>query len=157
MDNTHTCTSSFGNLYYSSDCSCNGYVTPDSNITDWSRPIAKCVAGDYSKMAVNGVIYNKQTLTNDMWVELPAYAKQFSVAGIYQIQPTPDCEGSVAICRVRQKNIWLRIPVDIMDTSVGQKIYRIEFKHRYSLENMSLYFSYTIQDDDPKKPYVYMK
>lgn len=144
--------------YSLADCGCSQYVSPDSSIADWSKPLTRCVAGDYSEICKHGVVYNKQTLTDDLWVELPACAKQFSMCGVYQIQPEPrDCEASAPVCSIRQRNIWLRIPTAFIDTSTGQKIYRIEFKHKCSLENMSLYFSYTVQDDNPAKPYVYMR
>ena len=144
--------------YSSAECRCSKYVSPDSSIVDWSKPVMRCLAGDYSAMSANCVIYNKQTLTDDLWVELPSSAKQFSIAGVYQIQPDPqNCQVSVPIYSIKHKNIWLRIPSALVDTSAGQKIYRIEFKHKCSLENMSLYFSYIVQDDNPAKPYVYMR
>lgn len=134
------------------------HVSRDSNITDWSQPITKCLAGDYATLSSRNVVYNKNTLTGDMWVKLPPCAKQFSVAGIYQIQPQPQCpEDGRLTCSMRYRNIWLRIPIQFMDVSPGLKVYRIEFKHMHNLENMSLYISYTVQDDDPAKPYVYMK
>lgn len=131
------------------------YAGSDSSLTDWSRPVTKCVATDYSRVASNNTIYNKDTLTEDMWIELPAYAKQFAVSGIFQIHPNSGgC--SIPMCSVRQKNIWVRIPIEVVDTSPGDKIYRIEFKNTSSLERMWLYFSYTIQDDKPCRSYVYM-
>lgn len=132
------------------------FATTDSKITDWSRPVTKCVAGDYSEISLHNTIYNKKTLTDDMWIEMPTYTKQFLVSGVYPIHPTTECLSAVPICSVKHKNIWLRIPISVMDTSAGHKIYRLEMQHECTLENMTLYFSYTIQDDEPCKPYVYM-
>lgn len=145
-----------GSGFSSFEYECSQYAVRDSSITDWSKPVTRCIAGDYSSIAVNSVVYNKQTLTDDIWIELPASTKQFSISGVYQIHPSSECKPEKIPC-VKYRNIWLRIPVHLVDTSVGQKIYRVEFKHKCSLENMSLYFSYTIQDDNPPKPYVYMK
>ena len=144
--------------YDPSECGCTEFASRDSSMADWSEPLAKCSAGSYSEVSSHSIIYNKQSLTNDIWIELPVAAKQFSIAGVYPIQPEPeDKTVSVPVCSMRQRNIWLRIPTSFVDTSPGQKIYRIEFKHKFSLENMSLYFSYTIQDDNPAKSYVYMR
>lgn len=128
----------------------------DSNITDWSQPVTKCTAGNFCDMSLHNIIYNKKALTEDMWIELPAYAKQYLVSGLYQIDSSSKCNESISMYDVKHKNIWLRIPISVMDTSPGSKIYRLEMKHNRTLENMSLYFSYTIQDDEPCKPYVYM-
>lgn len=139
-----------------SSAGCESFATPDSKITDWSRPVTKCIAGDYTDLSLHNIIYNKKALTEDMWIELPAYAKQYLVSGLYQIDSSSKCNESISMYDVKHKNIWLRIPISVMDTSPGSKIYRLEMKHNRTLENMSLYFSYTIQDDEPCKPYVYM-
>lgn len=154
MQSSNISASPYGNSCNSSEC--DESATMDSKVTDWSRPITKCIAGDYKDVSTSSTIYNKNTLTDDMWVELPRYAKPFSVCGLYQIQPAVDCKQSVPTCTIRHKNIWLRIPILVMDTSAGSKIYRLELKHNSTLESMSLYFGYTIQDDQPCKPYVYM-
>lgn len=130
-------------------------ATPDTRVVDWSRPVTRCVADDYSKLALNNNIYNADTLSRDLWVELPAAIKQFVVTGVHPIKS--NCAESLPITEVFYKNLWLRIPIELVDTSSGYKIYRIECQHRTTLETMSLYFSYIIQDDNPAKPYIYMK
>lgn len=157
MDNTSACNSPLHNMQSSVNCSPSDRPSLDSNIVDWSRPITKCIAGEYADLAVNNTVYNKNTLTDDIWIELPAYAKQFLVCGIYQINPNAASLDSLPLHTVRHKNIWLRIPTQVVDTSAGHKIYRAEFKHKHTLELMILYFNYTIQDDQPCKPYVYMR
>lgn len=130
-------------------------ATPDTQVVDWSRPVTRCVADDYNKLALNNTVYNADTLSRDLWVELPAKIKQFVIIGVHPIKG--NCSESLPIRDVFYKNIWLRIPIELVDTSSGYKIYRIECQHRTTLEPMSLYFSYTIQDDNPAKPYIYMK
>lgn len=130
-------------------------ATPDTQVVDWSRPITRCVADDYNKLALNNVIYNADTLSRDLWVELPAEIKQFVVIGVHLIKG--NCTESLPISDVFYKNTWLRIPINLVDTSSGHKVYKVECQHRTTLEVMSLYFSYTIQDDSPAKPYIYMK
>lgn len=158
MDTSSAFTSPLRNQHSSVDCYYGKHARPDSNITDWSKPITRCLAGDYSDLAANNIVYNKRALTDDMWIELPAYAKQFAVCGVYQIDSSSDsCTDSLPVCAVRHKNIWLRIPIHVLDLSAGHKIYRVEFKHKSTLELMALYFNYIVQDDQPPKPYVYMK
>lgn len=135
-----------------------GFGRADKNIpyiVDWSRSVTKSVAGDYEDIGVNSIVYNKKSLSEFMWVELPRLAKNFIVAAITQIQPMQS--ESLDISQVSQENIWLKIPVALIDVTAGQKIYKMQLKHNSLEDTMTLYFSYIIQDDEPDKSYVYMK
>ena len=52
---------------------------------------------------------------------------------------------------------WLRIVFPVLDQDAGLHIYKITFVNRYTDDVVSAYISYTIQDDNPNKPYIYMR
>lgn len=51
---------------------------------------------------------------------------------------------------------WVRIPTSFLDISIGLHVYRMSFVNRYTNDVISIYFGYTLQNDDPYKPYIYM-
>lgn len=58
---------------------------------------------------------------------------------------------------VRQSPTWLRFQTNFMNTSVGLHVYKLTFVHTVTNIVATLWFSYTIQNDNPDKPYIYMK
>ena len=107
---------------------------------NWSKFVTKTIACDYSSVAQNSPIYNSATLESVMWVELPAVAKNFS-----------------DITTIEQANIWLKIPIALLDITEGVKVYQAHFTHNSVADTLTLYFGYTIQDDEPATPYVYLQ
>ena len=51
---------------------------------------------------------------------------------------------------------WVDIPVDLLNLSIGLHTYSLEFINLVTGDTFYQYFNYTIQDDDPDKPYIYM-
>lgn len=141
----------------------NGYTLEglgraDKNIpyiVDWSKFVSKCIAGSYEDISAHSTIYNVNSISSVMWVQLPELAKNFLIDSIGQIQP--QSTASLDLTEVTQENIWITIPTSIMDITSGQKIYKIHLTHSQLEDSMTLYFSYTVQDDNPDKSYVYMK
>ena len=122
-------------------------------LIDWSKAVAKASAGTLDDINHNSLVYNKQGLSDFMYIELPPEAKQLTVKSIEQIQST----GAVLIdmSKVTKEGIWLKIDTSVLDTSAGKKIYKITFDSADS-SIPALYFGYIIQDDAPNKSYVYM-
>ena len=58
---------------------------------------------------------------------------------------------------VRQSPTWLKFQTNFIDTSVGLHVYKFTFVHTITNVVATLWFSYTIQNDNPDKPYIYMK
>lgn len=51
---------------------------------------------------------------------------------------------------------WVNIPTSVLKTDVGFHKYQFEFVDCVTLDTLHLYCAYTIQDDNPEKPYIYM-
>ena len=51
---------------------------------------------------------------------------------------------------------WVDIPIDCIDLNAGLHTYALEFINLVTGDTFYQYFNYTIQDDKPAKPYIYM-
>lgn len=52
---------------------------------------------------------------------------------------------------------WVDIKQSLLNTSIGQHTYRLVFTINDHMLTASCWFSYIIQDNNPDKPYIYMK
>lgn len=52
---------------------------------------------------------------------------------------------------------WIDIESDYINQSEGQHIYKVSMINKYSQDVFDLFFSYIVQNDNPDKPYIYMK
>lgn len=52
---------------------------------------------------------------------------------------------------------WIDILTECLDTAPGKHIYKLSFVDTYTDDQLSLYFTYTIQQDNPDQDYVYME
>lgn len=144
------------------DLIANGYIVENIGradktrpvLVDWSKKVTSAIAGDYEDVSHNSTIYNKKTLSEHMLIELPTLAKNFSLTGMTKMQPTEEEVSDIS--SIIQDNIWLKVPTELLDTTAGKKVYKIQLKHKSLDDTMSLYFGYNIQDDEPDKSYVYM-
>lgn len=56
----------------------------------------------------------------------------------------------------RESPTWLKFKTDFINKEIGLHIYKVTFVNTVTDVLASLWFSYTIQNDNPDKPYVYM-
>ena len=144
------------------DLIANGYIVENIGRADktrpvlvnWSKKVTSSTAGDYEDVGHNSPIYNKKTLSEYIWIELPTLAKNFLLTGMTKMQPSQEEVSDIS--SIIQDNIWLKVTTELLDTTAGKKVYKIYLKHKCLDDTMSLYFGYNIQDDEPDKSYVYM-
>ena len=140
----------------------NGYIVENLEkfnnthpvLSDWSERVNRSIACDYKDVGHHSPVFNKKLLDGYIWVELPDVSKNFVFTSIEQIQPSQAAVSDVS--SIIQDNIWLKVPIDLLDINTGKKLYKICLKHKCIDDVMSLYFGYNIQDDSPDRPYVYM-
>lgn len=53
--------------------------------------------------------------------------------------------------------VWYQLPFEQLNQSPGHHKYRMRFVQTQTGLTVSLYFAYILQDDNPEKPYIYMK
>jgi hypothetical protein len=61
-------------------------------------------------------------------------------------------EYNMCLCRA-----WIDVPVTSLDLSTGYHLYTVQLVNIHTNDIANLYFSYTIQNDEPEKPYLYLK
>lgn len=66
-----------------------------------------------------------------------------------------DCKHMPCDC-CGQDRPWLYLPSQLFDFSVGYHLYRLSFLVEKTRDMFYCYISYTLQDSDPEKPYIYM-
>ena len=124
--------------------------------TQWV-PIQALEACNYQDLPKNTLVINKLNLEYFLWVHIPRFANDFELFQVDEIMPN---NGELIKFRYfmkrEYKKPWIRITSKILNTEVGQHIYRLHFVHEFTKDVISLYFSYIIQDDNPCKPYIYM-
>ena len=52
---------------------------------------------------------------------------------------------------------WVDVPVTSLNLASGYHAYTMQFVSKHTKFTINLYFSYTIQDDNPDRPYLYLK
>lgn len=52
--------------------------------------------------------------------------------------------------------LWIDIPVENLNLDIGMHVYTLEFVNTATGDTVFEYFCYTIQSDNPDKPYIYM-
>lgn len=121
-------------------------------------PMCNLTAVCYNDLSSHTPVINKSTIDHFMWIYIPCDVvvdhQLFAIDSIL-----PNKEPIDFLDRVYQecRRPWLRVESALLDLSPGKHIYKISFVNWYTHDVQSLYVSYVIQDDDPDKPYIYMK
>ena len=111
----------------------------------------------YNDLSLVAKTFNRASLDYFLWVHLPEEFKYCSFVQIDELLPKRRCI-DVGPAIERQKcRPWLRIVFPVLDQDAGLHIYKITFVNRYTDDVVSAYISYAIQDDNPNKPYIYMR
>lgn len=130
-----------------------------NNIIDYTS-IDILDSGKYEEASSLHKVFNYRCLNEELLVKLPEVIlpRKFQLSSIFQVSPVIKELDSIHVESCKQTNTWLIIPWNILDRSVGYHIYKIVFRNLYMPTfDCDVYFSYTIQNDDPEKPYIYMK
>lgn len=120
-------------------------------------PLYMC-ATPYESIPSAHKVININQVSYFLYVQIPVELKDrlalFEVAeiGVDPIRECPRC-----IWNHEKGRIWYQFKSGLLNTVVGHHLYRMSFVDTLTDEIVLLYFSYTIQDDSPKKPYQYMK
>lgn len=106
-----------------------------------------------------GIVINPKMFEYFTWIKLPSlFGSGFSLFEFVEIEPRVD--NMIDFYKFVQQDKghpWIRVITKILDTSIGYHLYRMSFIQSHTNDVASLYFTYTIQDDSPCKPYIYME
>lgn len=117
------------------------------------------IASKHENMAKNSKQFNLAELDYFLYVQLdpPLSSKWY----LYRIEEKMK-DGSLKKIPFpntvkRESPTWLKFATDYINKSIGLHSYKLTFVDRETDISISLWFSYSIQNDNPDKPYVYME
>ena len=107
----------------------------------------------YDMLPWNRRIFNTKFLEPTIHIELPPdiVEKKCILLNIYELD-TGDKLPCPVLC-----GRWIDIGVKHLNKSIGLHTYRIDLLNPRTGMVYDRYFSYTMQNDSPEKPYIYMK
>ena len=89
-------------------------------------------------------------------IHLNIDVRDYKFVSIYSLNPMNfrlfKEEYNMCLCRA-----WIDVPVTSLDLSTGYHLYTVQLVNIHTNDIANLYFSYTIQNDEPEKPYLYLK
>lgn len=102
--------------------------------------------------------YNSKDFSDIVCVKLPpALPRHMELCEIYNLNASEDVDFTDQVTRDEYKP-WVDISSSILDLTPGQHTYRMTFQDGFgSRLNATCWFSYIIQENNPEKPYIYMK
>ena len=122
-------------------------------------PYSLLIACEYDKININTKVFNKDALSNGIWVNLPGYVSSLVLTKIIDISDQKSEEIKFDASTVIQDypHPWVRISDRILDLVSGMHIYKLMFESipRKRISE-SVYIAYILQDDNPVTPYIYM-
>lgn len=93
-----------------------------------------------------------------LWVKVsPEIAKHYSLYQIDEVAKEVNLDLSIPdVCFHEPNNMWFKINSMYLNRDAGQHVYRMHFVHDKDEHTISLFFSYIVQKEQVKKPYIYM-
>lgn len=89
-------------------------------------------------------------------IHLNIDVRDYKFVSIYSLNPMNfrlfKEEYNMCLCRA-----WIDVPVTSLDLSIGYHLYTVQLVNIHTNDIANLYFSYTIQNDEPEKTYLYLK
>ena len=105
----------------------------------------------------NVKVFNKNTVEYFVYLRIPENLARD--CELYEIEDLDHVDIPIEYKDLVQRHCrgpWLRVESRLLDLSCGQHTYRFGFVNTVTDDVFSLYISYSIQDDNPDKPYIYM-
>ena len=110
-----------------------------------------------SDLPLHTVIYNSKDFSEVVCVKLPPQMpRDMQLIEIYNLNSSEDLDFTDFVTRDENRP-WIDIQSSILDTTAGQHTYRMTFAKEDVKLTATCWFSYIIQDNNPEKPYIYMK
>ena len=101
-------------------------------------------------------VFNLHNFADIVCVKLPDdFPRDFEMVGLYNLETDKDIDFEDYVEQIMYRP-WVDFKKSVLDTSIGQHVYRMDFMKAGFNIGASCWFSYIIQDNNPEKPYVYM-
>ena len=125
-----------------------------------SYPVFQLEAVPRNVLIEHSIVVNKQEMEYFLYVHIPVtFAREFALVEIRDMDTDKCIEVREEFGFVQQDCMkpWIQIIAGALNQSVGYHKYRVSFVNRQNGDTSSLYFGYTLQDNNPDRPYDYMK
>lgn len=110
-----------------------------------------------SKLPLNTVMYNSKDVSEIFCIKLPPeMPRDMELTEIYNLNASEEVDFADKVTRAEHRP-WIDIDSAILELTAGQHVYRMTFSKPECKLNATCWFSYIIQDNNPEKPYIYMK
>ena len=125
-------------------------------------PSFRLDAVPHAKTAFASELFSKYQIEQYLYIRVPVYiAREYELKYVDEIKDRaiplePDSEG-IPLWEHDSRRIWYRFLSRMLDMETGYHNYRLTFRNKTTHDTCLLYFAYTIQNNDPEKPYIYMK
>lgn len=102
-------------------------------------------------------VFNISNFADVVCVKLPNdFPRDFELTGMYNLEDDKELDYSDYVIFHKYRP-WVDVSKSILNTDIGQHIYRLDFTHPDTYIGATCWFSYIIQDNHPDQPYIYMK
>lgn len=109
------------------------------------------------KLPLHTKIYNAKDFSETVCVKLPPeMPRDMTLTGLYNLYASEEVDFNDFVTRDENRP-WVDIQSSILDITAGQHVYRMTFSKELCKLYATCWFSYIIQDNNPDKPYIYMK
>lgn len=122
-----------------------------------NQPVMRLRACVKKDLPANTPVISKDELEPVLWVEVPRQViNEFQLFEVQELSEPPEDFDIEENCKHTCHDPWYQFTTSALCICPGLHIYRMHMKSRYTSDTISLFFGYVLQDDDPKKPYIYM-
>lgn len=102
-------------------------------------------------------VFSLQQVEKILFVRIhPDIARQFELIQVAEIADKAEKVTDKKAWTHDTCRIWYKFDPEYLNMTVGYHQYRMTFQNTLTSDTCLLYFAYTIQDNDPEKPYIYM-
>ena len=114
---------------------------------------------NYNEAIIHSEVINVGELQDSIWLKLPDdMAKYLTLSSVNSIgfeNNGTSIDITDKVTRITNR-IWIEIDKSVFSFDPGFHMYQLVFDDSGTGSTLSLYFCYHIQDNKPKKDYIYM-
>lgn len=123
-------------------------------------------AGEYKDRSSFTVVMNTQTVAKYVYIHLPVECVHLELLELIELNRSAETDTSDDPEQMKEDDIikykdhpWARIKSSVLNWAPGKHVYKLSFgvPHQMNPEKVDYYISYVSQEDNPEKPYVYMR
>lgn len=119
-------------------------------------PVFSLKASKYDKVSLHSEVLNDNQIAHELHLQIPVQIAH--TCELHKLEELGDTvtEVSDESWKRDDNRIWYQIKTSYLNMSVGHHLYKLSFINRVTDDTMFLYFAYTIQSNNPEKPYIYV-